>query len=166
VHETHNTFKYNYRFLYQSIVVYATTLALYILVRGFLIEKEFTQIFHDPVIYLLCAIIIMSSAAVIYNAAMRRRIDIEGDKLHLRGALREITIHRENVRQVRIAIERQRGFIAKTRVIKVFLKNRRRPALIRTYNFERSEDLYAAIKKWSGELLMHRPRRRKEVPSA
>jgi len=160
VNETHNTFKYNYRFLYQSIVVYATTLALYILVRGFLIEKEFTQIFHDPVIYLLCAIIIMSSAAVIYNAAMHRRIDIDGDKLHLRGALREITIHKDNVRNVRISIEQQRGFIGKTRVIKVFLKDRRRPAMIRTYNFERSEELYSAIKQWSGDLLIHRRKRR------
>ena len=160
MNEAH-TFRYNYRFLYQSIAVYATTLALYILVRGFLIEKEFTQIFHDPVIYLLCAIIIMSSVAVVYNAIMRRRIDIEGDKLHLRGALRQITIAKADVRNVRIAIEKQPGFIAKTRVIKIFLKNRRRPAIIRTYNFERSEELYSGIKKWSGELLMHRPSRRR-----
>jgi hypothetical protein len=123
----HNTFKYNYRFLYQSIVVYATTLAAYIIVRGFLIEKEFTHIFRDPVIYLLCAIIIVSSAAVIYNAIMKRRIDIDGDHLHLRGALREMTITKENVRSVRIGIEQQRGFISNTRVIKVFLKNRRIP---------------------------------------
>src|SRR5260221_42601 len=104
MNEAHNTFKYNYRFLYQSIAVYATTLAVYILVRGFLIEKEFTQIFRDPVIYLLCAIIIVSVIAVIYNAAMRRRIDIEGDHLHLRGALREMTIAKENIRSVRLGI--------------------------------------------------------------
>ena len=159
--ETHNTFKYNYRFLYQSIAVYATTLAVYILARGLMIEKEFTQIFRDPVIYLLCAIIIVSVIAVIYNAAMRRRIDIDGDHIHLRGALREMTIAKENVRSVRVGIERQRGFISNTRIIKIFLKNRRRPALIRTYNFERSQELYSGIKKWSGDLLAERPRRRR-----
>jgi len=161
VNETHNTFKYNYRFLYQSIAVYATTLAAYIFARGFMIEKEFTQIFRDPVIYLLCAIIIASVVAVIYNAAMRRRIDIEGNHLHLRGALREMTIAKENVRSVRVGIERQRGFISNTRIIKIFLKNRRRPALIRTYNFERSQELYSGIKKWAGDLLAERPRRRR-----
>lgn len=159
--EAHNTFKYNYRFLYQSIVVYATTLACYILVRGLLIEKEFTHIFRDPVIYLLCAIIIFSALAVIYNALMRRHIEIAADNLHLRGALREIMISKGDVRSVRIGIERQRGFIPNTRIIKIFLKNRRRPALIRTYNFERSGELYQAIKKWSGDLLSEHPRRRR-----
>ena len=153
MNEAHNTYHYNYRFLYQSIAVYATTLACYILVRGLLIEKEFTQIFRDPVIYLLCAIIIFSALAVIYNAAMRRHIEIAKDTLHMRGALREITIERENVRSISIGIEKQRGFISKTRVIKIFLKDRRRPAWIRTYNFERSDELYSAIRKWAGELL-------------
>lgn len=159
--EAHNTYKYNYRFLYQSIAVYATTLACYILIRGLLIEKEFTQIFRDPVIYLLCAIIIFSALAVIYNAAMRRHIEIAKDTLHLRGALREIIIERSNVRSISIGVERQRGFISKTRVIKIFLKDRRRPAWIRTYNFERSDELYSAIKKWAGDLLSESKNRRR-----
>src|SRR5437660_10994627 len=102
MNETHNTYRYNYRFLYQSIAVYATTLACYIMVRGLLIEKEFTQIFRDPVIYLLCAIIIVSTVAVIYNAIMRRRIEITPEKIFLRGALREMTIDRANVRSIRV----------------------------------------------------------------
>ena len=159
MNEAQNTYKYNYRFLYQSIAVYATTLAGYILIRGLLIEKEFTHIFRDPVIYLLCAIIIFSALAVLYNAIMKRHIEIVNDKLHLRGALREIIIDKEKVRSVRIGVERQRGFIPHTRIITIFLKDRRRPAWIRTYNFERSEELYIAIKKWSGDLLTERPRR-------
>jgi hypothetical protein len=158
--DSQNIFRYNYRFLYQSIVVYAMTLACYILVRGLLIEKEFTHIFRDPVIYLLCAIIIFSSLAVIYNAAMRRRIEIASDKIYLRGALREMTIDKENVRTIRIGIERQRGFISHTRIIKIYLKDRRNPARIRTYNFERSDELYTTIKKWGGELLVARSKRR------
>src|SRR5947208_13018804 len=106
--EAQNIYKYNYRFLYQSIAVYATTLACYIMVRGLLIEKEFTQIFRDPVIYLLCAIILVSTVAVIYNAIMRRRIEIAGDKRYLRGALREMTIDKQNVRSIRIGIDWQR----------------------------------------------------------
>jgi len=159
MNEAHNTFRYNYRFLYQSIVVYAMTLASYILVRGLLIEKEFTHIFRDPVIYLLCAIIIFSSLAVIYNAIMKRRIEIASDKLFLRGALREMTIERGNVRTIRIGIEKQRGFISNARIIKIYLKDRRIPARIRTYNFERSDELYSAIKQWGGELLTARRKR-------
>ena len=158
--EAHKTFKYNYRFLYQSIVVYATTLAFYILIRGLLIEKEFTHIFRDPVIYLLCAIIIVSSLAVIYNAVMQRRIEIAHDTIHLRGALREMMIDKANVSSIRIGVEQQRGLIPRTRIIKIFLNGRRRPALIRTYNFEKSEELYAAMKKWAGDLLTVRPKRR------
>src|SRR5438552_12074332 len=91
---------------------------------------------------------------------MKRRIDIEGDKLHLRGALREMTIDKADVRSIRTGIERQRGFITNTRIVKIYLKDRKRPALIRTYNFERSGELYTAVKKWAGDLLSVRSHRR------
>ncbi|MEI8134253.1 MAG: hypothetical protein WCH46_04120 [bacterium] len=159
--EQQTTFKYNYGFLFQSIVVYATTLAAYILVRGLMIEAEFAHIFRDPLVYLLSAIILVSSLAVIYNVVMKRRITIDGNHLHLRGALREMTITRDQVRSVRIGVDRQRGLISNTRVVKIFLNERRRPALIRTYNFENSQELYSSLKKWAGDLLTERPGRRR-----
>ena len=161
MNEKPQTYKYNYTFLYQSIAVYATTLALYLVVRGLLIEKEFTGVLRDPVVYLLCAIILFSSLAVLYNVAMKRRIVIEGEMIYLRGAMREMTIDRSNVRQVRVSVERERGLVSKRKIIKINLKNRRIPAVIRTYNFERNDDLYTAIKNWSGDLLMMRPKKRK-----
>lgn len=157
--EAGHTYKYNYTFLYQSIAVYATTLAAYLVIRGFFIEKEFVVILHDPVLYLLSLIIIVCAVAIIYNAALKRRIVIEEDRIVLRSSLREIAIERANVRSIRQGVIRARGPM-KLPVVSFRLKDRRRPLRIRTYNFERSGELYDELKSWAGKLLDERKRMR------
>ncbi len=156
-----NSYKYNFTFLYQSIALYATTLAAYIVVRGFLIEKEFEGILRDPVLYLLSAIIILSAFAIIYNVYLRRRILIASDKITFDSALRKLVIDRDNVTSIRRSITRDKGLL-KTPVISFRLKDRKRPVRIRTYNFERSEELYIALKNWAGNLLDERRRLRRK----
>ena len=152
-----NIYKYSFTFLYQSIAIYATTLAAYIVVRGFLIEKEFEGIFRDPVLYLLSAIIILSALAIIYNVYLRRRIIVTNDTITFRSALRELVIDRMNVSSIRRSVMRDKGLL-KTPIISFRLKDRKRPIRIRTYNFERSEELYLSIKNWAGNLLDERRR--------
>ena len=82
--EAEKKFRYTYTFLYQSVAVYATTLAAYLVIRGFVIEKEFGIVLTDPVLFLLSAIIIVSALAIIYNMWLRRRIRTRC--CHLRGA--------------------------------------------------------------------------------
>jgi hypothetical protein len=158
-------FKYNYTFLYRSVAVYAMTLAAYILIRGFFIEKEFSVILHDPVMYLLSAIIIISVVAIIYNIALKRRIVVEENRILLRSSLREIAIERADVRSIRRGVVRTRGPI-KLPVVSFRLKSRRRPLRVRTYNFERSEKLYDELKIWAGKLLDERKRMRRNGGSA
>ncbi len=156
--ETQKVFKYNFTFLYQSMVVYATTLALYLVVRG-MMHNDFSKVLYDPVVYLLCIIILVSALAVIYNIVMHRRIEVGGNVLRLKSALRELLIDRKSIRSVRVSIEQRKGFIAKARVITIFTNDRRRPIRIRHYNFERSEELYQAIKHWAGDALLVRKTR-------
>jgi hypothetical protein len=153
-------YKYNYTFLYQSIAIYATTLVAYIVIRGSFIEKEFEFIWHDPVLYLLSAIIMVSALAIIYNIVLRRRIIVEESRIVLRSSLREITIERANVRSIRRGVIRTRGPM-KLPVVSFRLKDRRRPLRIRTYNFEHSEKLYDELKSWAGKLLDERKKMRR-----
>ena len=90
--EEEKKFRYTYTFLYQSVAVYATTLAAYLVIRGFVIEKEFGIVLTDPVLFLLSAIIIVSALAIIYNMWLHRRIRISADKITLESRLRRFVI--------------------------------------------------------------------------
>ncbi len=158
-----SVFKYNYAFLYQSMAVYATTLALYLIVRASSGE-EFAQVFRDPVVYLLCVIIIVSALAVLYNIVMRRRITIEGSKLVLESARGTLSIDTGKVKAVRIRVEQGPGLISRVRVVTIVTSARKRPIRIRPYNFEQGDALLSAIKSWAGPLVQSRPRRRKAKP--
>lgn len=153
--EAEKKFRYTYTFLYQSVAVYATTLAAYLVIRGFLIEKEFSIVLTDPVLFLLSVIIIVSALAIIYNMWLHRRIRISADKIVLESRLRQFAIERANVSSIRRSLSRENGF-PKTPVIIFRLKDRKRPLRIRTYNFEKNEELYAEIKSWAGRLLDER----------
>jgi hypothetical protein len=155
-----NVYKYTYAFLYQSMAVYATTLALYLVIRAMIANGELLEVFYDPVVYLLCLIILLSALAVIYNLFMRRRIEVTPAKLILESAVRKNEIPKQDVKAVRIRMETSRGFMSRSQVITIFLKSRRRPLRILPYNFERNEELFAAIKSWAGEMVHNRPKRK------
>lgn len=160
--ESETKFRYTYTFLYQSVAVYATTLAAYIVIRGLLIEKEFGIVLNDPVVFLLSLIIIISSIAILYNMWLRRCIRVSSDRIILESRLRIFTIERSNVRSIRRSLSNDRR-IPHTPAITFRLKDRRRPLRIRTYNFEKNEELFLEIKNWAGRLLDERRMIRKET---
>lgn len=153
--EAEKKFRYTHTFLYQSVAVYATTLAAYLVIRGLIIEKEFSVVLTDPVLFLLSAIIIVSALAIIYNMWLRRCIRISADTIILESRLRQYAIERSYVSSIRKSLSRENG-LSKTPVIIFRLKDRRRPLRIRTYNFERNEELFTELKNWAGRLLDER----------
>jgi hypothetical protein len=156
-----NVYKYTYSFLYQSIAIYATTLALYLVVRATMAHGELIEVFYDPVVYLLCLIILLSAGALLYNFFMRRRIEVGTTSLTLKSAIRTFEIEKKDVKGVRIRTERSNRIMSSSKVITIFLKSRRRPVRILPFNFDRSEELFSAIKSWAGELASARPQRKR-----
>ena len=161
--QTPGVFKYNYAFLYQSIAVYAATLAVYLVARGSM-HEQFSEVLYDPVVYLLCIIILISVLAVLYNVFMRRKIEVSSSKVILESAFRRTEISKSEVRSVKVSVERGRGGMTPVRVITIFTKSRRRPIRIRPYNFEHSEELFSALKSWAGEMIRSRSRRQRLRP--
>lgn len=149
--------------MYQSIAVYASTLAVYLVIRG-MMHEQFSDVLYDPVVYLLCIIILISALAVIYNVFMRRHIEVSDLMLVLESAFRRTEIAKSDVRGVKIGVERSRGSITPVRVITIFTKSHRRPVRIRPYNFEHSEELFSALKSWAGDLIHSRSRRQRHRP--
>src|SRR6185312_4550900 len=148
-----NEFYYKLDFLYQSIAVYAGTLVIYLLIRSFFATKEFPLVWQDPILYLLCAITLISVFALFYNLLLRRRIVIEDDKLHFISSLQEHVVQKGDIRYIRFGRERRMHTPA-TRVIKIGLKSRRRPIRIRPFNFQDASKLIHLLKEWAGPLAL------------
>jgi hypothetical protein len=140
-------------FLYQSIAVYAATLVLYLLVRGWFVEKEFSIVWRDPMLYLLCAITLISIIALLYYMMMRRRIEIADDSIRFVSSVKKRVLTREKIVAVRIGREAGSKVLKGARVISIRTRDRRRPIRIRPLYFERGKELTDEIRKWAGPLL-------------
>ena len=154
-----DVFEYRLDFLYQSIAVYAGTMVVYLLVRRSFAIMEFPTVLEDPIAALLSGIILISLVGLVYNLAMRKRMEIAGDEVRFRSALREKVIPLSDV--VSVTFSRERGKINRgTRIIRVRLKTRRRALRIHPLKFTRSQELTARMRSWAGPLAIERVPRR------
>jgi hypothetical protein len=140
-------------FLYQSIAVYAGTIVLYLLIRGWFVEKEFSIIWRDPILYLLCAITLVSILALLYYLMMKRRIEVDGDTINFVSAVRRRSIKRRDVETVRVGRETGNKVLRGMRVVSIRLRDRRRPVRIRPTYFENGQQLSSDLQRWAGPLL-------------
>ena len=140
-------------FLYQAIAVYAGTMVLYLLARGWFVEREFSIVWRDPILYLLCAITLISILALLYYVMMKRRIEIVGDTINFISAVRTRSIKRSEVTSVRIGRETGARMLKGMRVVSIRMRDKRRPVRIRPGYFENGHQLAQELKQWAGPLL-------------
>ncbi len=67
------TFKYKLDFYYQSTLIYLVTLILYGGIRGSLVEKKFSYVLDDPLMYVIVFFVLMSLVVLILTSAKRRQ---------------------------------------------------------------------------------------------
>ena len=139
-------------FLYQSIAVYAATIVIYLIVRNVIAVETFPSFWQDPILLLLCAITLISILALLYNLFMRRQIEIAPDVIRFTSRVRKRVIEKTGVRYMQFG--RERGPIKRkgVRIVKIVLKERRRPIRIRFTNFEHGKQLLRELKEWAGPL--------------
>jgi hypothetical protein len=139
-------------FLYQSIAVYAATIVIYLLVRGLFAIGMFPTFWQDPLLLMLCAITLISVLALIYNLLLHRQIEVTADEIRFMSRARKRAIGKNDVRYMQFG--RERGPIARkgVRIVKIALKERRRPVRIRLGNFEHGRHLLHDLKEWAGPL--------------
>jgi hypothetical protein len=140
-------------FLYQAIAVYAATLVLYLFVRGWFVEKEFSIVWRDPILYLLSAITLVSILALLYYMMMKRRIEVEGDRINFISAVRRRSIKRSDVESVKVGRETGSKVFRGMRVVSIRVRDSRRPIRIRPAYFQDGPQLASDLQRWAGDLL-------------
>jgi hypothetical protein len=124
---------------YQSVIIYIAVFTLYIIVRGEFVEDEFKLLTKDPIIYFLGIIVIVSVLALVYNIIKNKYIELPGNGISFISRFGKRFLGTEDIKWVKIS--GMRGENKALRVVRIKLKNRRRPVLIRPHDYENESAL-------------------------
>jgi hypothetical protein len=140
-----NVFKYNMSFYYQSTIIYFIIFIIYVVVRGEFVEDSYKLFTHDPIIYFLGLIVIVSVISLLYNLYKKRHIKITSEGIHFIDRFGTRTLQIADIEYVKLARETGRFRNIASRLIRIKLKKRRRLLLIRPNDYENTNDLLLAF---------------------
>ena len=134
-------FKYNMSFYYQSTLIYFGAFILYLVIRGEFVEDSFTLITRDPIIYFFAIIVFVSVVALLYNLYKNRHLEITSDGFAFINRFGEKKFKFEDMLTIKISRRKDPAKGSVLRLVRVKLKNRKRPVIIRPYDYENENEL-------------------------
>jgi hypothetical protein len=135
-------FKYNMSFYYQSTIIYFVAFLLYTVIRGEFVEDSFTLITNDPIIWAFGFVVLYSIISLLYNLYKNKYLEITPGAVSVVSRFRKKVFKVEDM--LRIKISRKKRDPEKRsalRLIRVKVKSRRRPLIIRPYDYENENEL-------------------------
>ncbi len=140
-------FKYKLDFYYQQTLIYLATLLVYAGVKGSFVEKQFSLVFADPIIYIIIVFVFISIVVLILNRFRDRKLIITDDKIifHSRRRQREINVH--DIEWMHIGQERLVQTAGRFQLIIIKMKNRRRAYRLRVGRYERDHKLLTEMER-------------------
>jgi hypothetical protein len=134
-------FKYNMSFYYQSTIVYFIAFAIYLLIRGQFVESSYTLITHDPIIYLLAFIVVISVAALLFNLYRNRYIEFSNEGLIFSDRFGSKLIHKNEIKEIKLGKDRRFGKSNALKLVRIKIKSRIRPFVVRPSDYENENEL-------------------------
>ena len=139
--ETKKVYKYNKSFYYQSTIIYFAAFVLYTVIRGEFVEDSFTLITKDPIIYFFAIIVFFSVLSLLYNLFKNRHMEISDEEISFVDRFKTKSFKYDEMIWVKISRKRDPSKKSLLRLIRIKLKNRRRPVVIRTSDYENADEL-------------------------
>lgn len=134
-------FKYNMSFYYQSTIIYFIVFIVYSLIRGQFVESSYTLIMHDPIIYLLAFIVVVAMIALLFNIYRNRFIEFSNEGLIFSDRFGSKLINKNDIYIIKIGKERRYDKSNPLKLIRIKIKSRIRPIIIRTSDYENENEL-------------------------
>jgi len=134
-------FKYNMSFYYQSTIIYFIVFIFYVVIRGEFIENSYKLMTRDPIIYSFLIIVTVSVVSLVYNLYINRYLEITQEKISFINRFAVKSFQFDQILEIKISYPRQRQTNRAFRLIRIKLKYRRRPVIIRPYDYENEEEL-------------------------
>lgn len=143
--KNNSKFKYNVSFYYQSTIIYFIVFAVYLIIRGQFIEDSYMLITKDPIIYLLAFIVIVSLFTLLYNLMRNRYIEFNNDGIAFCDKFKSRLISKTDIAEIKLSKDRRYQKSNILKFVRLKLKSRRRPIIIRPSDYENENEL---IKKF------------------
>jgi hypothetical protein len=140
-------FLYNMSFYYQSTIIYFVAFILYVIIRGEFVEDSFVLITKDPIIYFFGFIVLISLFSLIYNLYKRKYIEISDDEIAFVNRFKERRFTKDEILLINIRKARRVSRKEAFRFVRIKVKNRKRPIILRPYDYENENELIQCLEK-------------------
>jgi hypothetical protein len=157
-------FKYKLDFYYLSALIYLITLVAYGGIRGSLIEKEFTYVMNDPIIYVIAFFVLLSLVTLLLNVIRNRRLIVRDNAIIFTSRFRERRINADNIEWMHIGRERLVQTSGRFQVVVFKLNGRHRWIRVRVGRYEKEKELIYEMNRIA-QLVPHRKRPRWRGPT-
>jgi hypothetical protein len=138
---TGKKFRYNMSFYYQSTIIYFVVFILYVVIRGEFVENSYKLITKDPIIYFFAIIVSVSLVSLLYNLYINKYLEISKEKISFVNRFAAKSFLVDELTEIKISHPRRQARNRAFRLIRIKLKYRRRPVIIRPYDYENEEEL-------------------------
>jgi len=152
-------FKYKLDFYYQSALIYLVTLILYGGIRGSLVEKKFSYVLDDPLMYVIIFFVLMSFVVLGLNYARNKRLIITSDSIIFKHHWHERILKLSDIEWLHIGREPRVQTSGRFQVIMIKPKGRRRLFRIRVGRYERERELVQEMARIAANVPMRKQRR-------
>lgn len=139
-------------FYYQSTIIYLVVFLIYVIIRGEFIEGSYILVTKDPIIYFFGIIVFISIIALLYNLYKNKYLEISGESISFVNKFKTKSFLVNQIAYIKLFKEREGNSNRAFRLIRIKLLNRKRPILIRPYDYENENDLIADFQDMKNKL--------------
>lgn len=141
-------FKYKLDFYYKSVIVYMLFLIVYVMINGVFFAKQFSDLYHDPIIYISILFVLYTLFILLKNAVKAKEFIFENDKFIIKNRFGQREILFTDVINLKFSRERKYGGNRKgsIRRVRIKLKDRKRYLRIRLSEFQEEKKLLNEFK--------------------
>jgi len=137
---------------YIILLAYVVFAVGYILITGTVTDEEVAFGFKDPVVYIIGAFILITSAALVAIIVRNPKLAVTSDSLILRDRFRERVIPFSRITGIVVKRARARVHDGTFALVLLRVSNSRRRIKLRRANYERENELYGEFKRLKHEL--------------
>ncbi|MFA5404271.1 MAG: hypothetical protein WC358_05000 [Ignavibacteria bacterium] len=141
-------YKYKLDFYYKSVIVYLLFLIVYAVINETFLERQFTDLYKDPIVYISLIFILYTFFVLIKNAIRAKEIIFEDDKFIVKNRFGQREVLFSDILIIRFSREKKYGNNRKgiVRRVRMKLKERKRFLRIRLSEFCEEKKLVQEFK--------------------
>lgn len=131
-------------FYWKYIAVYTLAMIFYAMIKGTIEDRSLTVMLIDPVVILLAVFTFLTAIGLFIETSKKKMIVIGSDYVIFSNRFRQRKFTKDDIARIYIGRENAK-YSGKFRIIKLKLKNRKRPIIIRPSSYWNEKKLISSF---------------------